>query len=215
MTFRQCCDKVNQETKERYCVLKNQSVKKTIAKIIRILTVPPIMSLTLFCVLYACGGVFANLRDFIAAIVFLSVFPSAAYALRPVIPYFRDRGRSGQRTLAMIMSCLGYVFSIVYSVIFRVGTELFTVFMTYLLSGAVLLILNKVFGIKASGHACGLMGPVAVLAYFTGWLPLVIGTGLFLLTMWGSLKIKRHTAGQFIVGAFIPVVIFFSFCMFR
>lgn len=195
--------------------MKNQSEKKLFAKIIRVLTVPPIMSLALFSVLYARGGVFNNLRDFIMAIVFLSLFPASAYALQPVFPHFRGKGRSGQRTLAMIMSCLGYVFSIIYSAVFHVGTELFTVFMTYLLSGVVLLILNKAFGVKASGHACGLMGPVAVLAYFAGWLPLVIGLALFALTMWGSLKINRHTAAQFILGAFIPVIIYFSFCMLK
>ncbi len=194
--------------------MNRKTLKRWIARSIRILTVPPLMSFILFTLLYFRGGVFETLTQYIMAVVFLTVLPLLAYPLQKVLPAFRKKGRNGQRTLAMIMSCAGYVFSILYAVTFNVGKNLMILFLTYLISGVVLLVLNKAFGVRASGHACGLMGPVAVLAYFMGWLPLVCGIVLFALTMWGSLKIRRHTAAQFLIGACIPVIVFFSLCSF-
>ena len=194
--------------------MNRKTLKRWIARGIRILTVPPLMSLILFTVLYIRGGVFGSPWQYIMSLLFLTVLPLCAYPLQKLLPSFRSKGRNGGRTLAMIMSCIGYVLSILYAVAFSVGKNLMILFLTYLISGAVLLIINKVFGVRASGHACGLMGPVAVLAYFMGWLPLVIGALLFALTMWGSLKIRRHTAFQFIIGACIPVIVFFSLCSF-
>lgn len=190
--------------------MNKKSLKRWVARVIRVLTLPSVMSALLFTILYFNTRIFGSVWEYLAAIAFLSLLPSSAYALQPILPHFKNKGRNGQRTLAMIMSCAGYVLSVVYGFVFSVSIELLTVFITYLMSGIVLLILNKVFGIKASGHASGLAGPVAVLSYFGGLLPLLCGGCVFALSMWSALKIKRHTAAQFVAGACVPTVIFFA-----
>ncbi len=185
-----------------------KSFSLILAKIVRVITVAPIMSLVLFTVLLFTGGVFENTGEYVTAILLLTVLPLTAYPLQKVLPPFKGMGRDGQRTLAMIMANVGYILSIIYALAFNVSAGLLTLFLTYLVSGAVLLVINKAFGIKASGHACGLIGPVTALAYFTGWISVAVGAVLFALVFWGSLKTGRHTVPQLICGAVVPVVVF-------
>ena len=78
------------------------------------------------------------------------------------------------------------------------------IYLEYLISGVVIFFINKCFGFRASGHACGVAGPVALMVYF-GIKALLPGVLVLALTFWASLKMKRHTAEQLLGGTAIPV----------
>ncbi len=189
--------------------------KRAFAKALRIVTVAPFMAFLAFTVMLIVGGIYESVLQYLWSLFFMVLLPLTAYPLQKVIPPFRDKGRSGQRTLAMIMANVGYIFSIVYALVADIPSELLAVFVTYVLSGASILIINKLFGFKASGHACGVAGPVGVLIYFMGSTPagivtLIAGVALICAVLWGSLKTHSHTAPQFIVGGIIPIIIFYT-----
>lgn len=163
------------------------------------------MALAVFSVLLAEANFYKSIWEYVMALIFIAVLPITAYPLQPVIPPFKSRGRKGQRALAFVMCTLGYILGVAYGIIFSVGRPIFTMLLTYLLSGVSLLAVNRVFRFKASGHACGLMGPLAALAYFIGPFALIVGLLLFAAAFWSSVYMKRHTAAQFAVGAAIPV----------
>ena len=78
------------------------------------------------------------------------------------------------------------------------------IYLEYLVSGLLILAFNKCFHLKASGHACGVAGPLALLIYFR--VPVLI-PGCFVLgfTWWASLHMKRHTPWQLLGGTLIPL----------
>ena len=110
--------------------------------------------------------------DFVGALPFyfagifcLTFLPLLAYPMQRFIPKYKHRGRDGQRSLAMIFSALGYVVGVAVAFVFGAPRELKMVFVEYLLCGISILVSSKVFKKKASGHACGVVGPVAMLVY--------------------------------------------------
>ena len=182
---------------------ENRRAVRIAAKTVRVITVPPVMALVLFTVLWLHGGIIGQVRDYICSVVLLVVLP-----LQRLLPSLREKGREAQRSLAMIMSVAGYVLGVVYALIFSTSPAILTLFLTYLISGTALLVINKLFGFKASGHACGLTGPLAALAYYTGWYVLIIGAVLLAAVVWSSLVMKRHTPLQLLAGGAVPVAAF-------
>ena len=187
---------------------ENRRAVRIAAKTVRVITVPPVMALALFTLLWLHGGIIGQVRDYICSVVLLVVLPVSAYPLQRLLPSLREKGREAQRSLAMIMSVAGYVLGVVYALIFSTSPAILTLFLTYLISGTALLVINKLFGFKASGHACGLTGPLAALAYYTGWYVLIIGAVLLAAVVWSSLVMKRHTPLQLLVGGAVPVAVF-------
>lgn len=188
---------------------------RALAKALRIITVAPFMALLAFTVMLIRGNVFNNISQYIAAVVFICALPLTAYPLQKIIPPFKYKGRKGQRTLAMIMSLIGYIAGVVYATIANTSSTLTVIFTTYLLSGLTLFIINKVFRYKASGHACGVAGPVGVLIWFmgvnpAGLLTLIIGLALLWAALWSTLKTHAHTALQFVCGGIIPIIFFYT-----
>lgn len=179
--------------------------KINIEKIIRVITVAPVMAAVALSILFILRpGMFNGTADFVMALVFLTVLPLLAYPVQPLIPYFKDKGREGQRLLAIIMAVAGYIGGIIYALARPVSKELLIVYLVYLFSGILIFILNKVIKIKASGHACGVAGPVSYLVYFLGWYALS-GIAVLALVYWASVRMKRHTLKQLIAGSVIPV----------
>ena len=162
------------------------------------------MALAAFIAFLFCDGFYKSIWEFVAAAGFIALFPILAYPLSAVIPPFK--GREGQRNLAFIMCNVGYILGVLYAVIFSAGKPVTVMLVTYLLSGSTLLLVNKLFRFKASGHGCGLMGPLAALVYFVSIKILPFGIALFALALWSSVVMKRHTLAQFVVGSAIPVV---------
>lgn len=175
------------------------------AKTIRIITIAPVMALVALSILYIFQpDVFQGTINFILSVIFLSVLPILAYPLQPFVPRFSDKGREGQRNLAIVMAVLGYLCSIVFALCLHVPKTLWLIYLTYFMSGIGILLLNKVLKIRASGHACGVVGPTSILVYFIGKKAL-FGLSVLILVYWACLKIKRHTAFQLFLGSVIPI----------
>jgi hypothetical protein len=103
----------------------------------------------------------------------------------------------------MWMASLGYIGGLTTALFLPVSKYLLIIYLTYLISGISLVLLNKVFKIKASGHACGVAGPVFSLIYFLGpWMLF----GLLLLpgVYWASLRMDRHDKSELLIGTTVP-----------
>ncbi|MBE6685006.1 MAG: hypothetical protein E7592_05090 [Ruminococcaceae bacterium] len=173
-------------------------------KMIRVATVPPIMASALFIIL----GVYKTLGlvDTLLGILFLGILPILSYPLQRFIPYYKDKGREGQRNLAIIFSVVGYILGCVLALIFDapLNTVVF-IYLDYLISGVLIAIFNKLFHLKASGHACGIVGPIAMLIYWGLYIPAAVGAVLTVFVFISSIKMKRHTFLQLLGGSAITI----------
>lgn len=177
-----------------------------LAKVLRVVTLPPMMALLSFTIIYLVKpNIFGSWVHYFLSLVFLVIFPLLAYPLQLFLPPFKNQGRKGQRNLAILMSILGYVFSVGYSFIFHVPLELKELLLSYLISGALVGLISKASNVKASGHACGVAGPIVYLIYFLGWW-YVFGVFLLLVVCWASIKTKRHNRKEFLFGSMIPLL---------
>ncbi len=183
-------------------------MKNAISKIIRVCTLASFLALVLLTTLYFCVPNCMSLTNYVMSIVFLVLLPIIAYPIQPIVPHFKDRGRDGQRTLAMIAAVVGYVLSIIYAAVSRAPLIIWEIYLTYLLSGITILVINKLFHFKASGHACGIAGPTCMLAFYIGLPAIIVGGAIYLLALGASLRMDRHTIWQFLGGTAIPIVIY-------
>lgn len=181
-----------------------KQAKRLLALIIRVATIPPVMAMLLLLILYFTRfEIFGNLLNLILAVVFLVILPVLAYPLQPVVPYFKRKGRDGQRSLAMWMASAGYVLGLITALLIPVPRDLLIIYLTYLISGVIMVLLNKVFKIKASGHACGVAGPIFSLIFFLGpWV--AFGVLLLAPVFWASLSMKRHDKSELVIGTTVP-----------
>ncbi len=144
--------------------------------------------------------VFANAAEMVISMLGLTVLPILAYPVSIMIPSIRRKGREGQRSLAMYLSTVGYLAVFVYGLVAGVGTGLMHIYAGYLFSVVILLVSNKVFHVRASGHACSVSGPLVYSGYFLGIWGIVVGVVCWGIILWASLVMKRHTLKEFILG---------------
>ncbi len=177
---------------------------KKIAYVIRVITVAPIMALVLLIVLYFNSPLtFGSTAVFLMTVFFLVVLPLLAYPLQPLVKKYKDKGREGQRTLAMIFAVAGYILGLASAIIFGAPTGVLVIYLAYMISGLLVALTNKVFHFKASGHACGIAGPFMLLVYF-GQMIGYAGLGVLIIAWIASFYMKRHTWPQLLVGTAIP-----------
>lgn len=167
------------------------------AKIIRVTTVPPVMALVLAIILFI-GKAF-TLASLLRMAACVAGFPLLAYILCWSIPALRKKGRPFERSVAIAFSVAGYAAGTLFC-IFGSGTrEELIVFLSYLISGALIAVFSALFHFKASGHAAGVAGPVMMLTVTFG--PIYLLGYLFsALVFWSSIRLKRHTLAQLLVG---------------
>ncbi len=183
--------------------------KNQAAKTLRIVTIPPLLVAVMLTLLYILRPIiFQSPVDYAMAILSLSVIPTLAYPLQSFIPGFKDGGRDAQRRLAFIFSPIGYAVGFIYALIANTSIELKFIFGTYLASVIVLLIFNKLLHIKASGHACGVFGPLIHTIYFLGlpwFLPCAFAVWA---VVWSSLYLMRHTKRELFFGGMTAMTSF-------
>ncbi len=180
----------------------SRSISRYVAKFIRVVTIPPVMVAVLIVLLSVFRpDVITSLSQSLWSIFFLSVVPTIAYPLSVMIPSVRAKGRAGQRSLAMYLSVAGYLGGCIYGTVAEVGKYLAMIFATYMISVILLLTLNKACRIKASGHACSLTGPIALMCYFLGAWWIAVGIVLYAVILWASVKMGRHTIKEFLWGS--------------
>lgn len=189
---------------------------KKLAFFVRIITVAPFMALVMMLVLhFRDPKFFGDTVELILMAFFLVVLPLLAYPLQPLIKPYKDKGREGQRTLAIIFAVSGYVLGCIFAAVLSAPENLFTIYISYLLSGAFIMLINKLLRFKASGHACGITGPFALLVYFGHSCGYVIGLPVLAAAWISSVYMKRHTNAQFISGAAIPLCVLGMIMLFK
>lgn len=180
---------------------------KKLAYAIRVITVAPFMALVMLLILYfGSPPFFFNFAAFILMVLFLVALPLLAYPLQPLIKPYRDKGREGQRTLAIIFAVAGYILGCISALVFQAPRNVFAIYLSYFLSGLFVMLINKLLHFKASGHACGITGPFMLLVYFGQSAGYFIGVPVLIISWLSSLCMKRHTTAQFIAGAVIPFI---------
>ena len=181
---------------------------RKISSIIRKATVPPVFAAALLLAAYiAYPHYFSTPWQLAAGIFFLTILPTLAYPLQKYFPHFKDKGREGQRTLAMLFSFLGYLLGTITAYVSSAPLQLKMIYLEYLLCGVAMLLINKVFHRKASGHACGIVGPVILLVYFGLYIPAIVGAVLIVPVYIASIRTKQHTAAQLVGGSVIPAAV--------
>ncbi len=176
------------------------------AKVLRALTVPPVMALLLITALYIGLGsrAFAEPVHYIEALFTLVLLPVLPYPLCAAIPSWRKKGRKLERSMAIAFSLLGYVMGLLFAV-FGGGTAIEKIlYLTYTISGLLLGIMTFAFRFKASGHTCGASGPFAMLAAsLTPWW--LLGYLAMIPIFVSSIRLRRHTLGQLLAGSCVSV----------
>lgn len=172
-----------------------------LAKLIRVISVPPVMVTGIVVALArATDVVFRTPAEALLTILFLAAVPLFAYPFSHLLPKVRARGRAGQRDLAMVLSALGYAGGWLYGYLSHVTPALLAVFTAYLFSVLLLMIFNKLLFIRASGHACSVTGPLLLAAWFIGGWIVPAAALLYALIFWASVYAGRHTRGEFLTG---------------
>lgn len=177
-----------------------------ISLIVRKLTIPPVFAIALLCaVFFMIPNGIGSVWLLFAGIFFLAGLPTLAYPLQKYMPHFKDKGRDGQRSLAMLFSFVGYLLGTIVAFAASAPTVLKIIFLEYLFCGISMLVLNKCFKLKASGHACGVIGPMIMMVYLGLYVPAAICAPFAIPVYISSIKTKRHTPKQLLGGAFIPL----------
>lgn len=187
---------------------KNQ--KNVLAKIIRAVAIPPtfVIALSIFTYIFH-PSIFRGIADLFAVIIFLALIPALAYPLAKILPRFKSMGRKGSRTLAFITSAVGYLSGAFYSFITNASNDLKFIFAGYFIALIMLTVFNKIFKLKASGHACGILGPLLYAVYFLGFIWLIPCLALGAAVVWASIYRKSHTPKELILGGLCACVGFF------
>ena len=176
---------------------------KILAKIVRIVTLPPLAALATLSVFLYCKKIV--LSEYIVGALCLTVLPMLSYVVEPLFRTEKVSKRDNQRKIAVWFSAVGYALCNISAWVMNSGGLLKTFYLTYLMSVLTILLVGKLFHVKCSGHACGFVGPLVFLGCFID--PLYFW-GLFLLAglVWASVHIKRHTVSELAIGSFIPIV---------
>ena len=174
------------------------------------MAIPPSFVLALAVLVYFLSpSAFRHVGDLAAVIISLAVIPTLAYPLAAVIPSIKAKGRSGSRSLAFVTSAVGYTLGTLYAFVTNATADLKFIFVGYILALAALTIFNKVFKLKASGHACGIFGPLLYAVYFLGIIWILPCLAIAAAVVWASVYRKSHTVKELVLGAACAFVGFF------
>ena len=199
---------------ERQNEIKTPSkTASVICKIVRVLTIPPLLIGLLLVALYCVpSGVFHSFSSLLLSLLFLSVIPTLSYLVWAIVPKWRKEGRKSQRKLAFVFSIGGYFGGVIYALVAELTWGLRVILFTYFVSVVILTLINKLTVFHASGHGCGVTGPLLLPAFFLHplWiLPSLVMLGVVYLS---SLVLKRHTLKELVAGSAAAVVAF-VFCL--
>lgn len=173
----------------------------TAAKVIRVITVPPVMVAGMLGILYGTRRtIFSGGGELVLSLLFLAIAPALAYPAQKILPAYRDKGREGQRNLAFLFSFAGYAAALIYGLAAKSSDALKLIFGTYFFSVVLLIVLNKALRLRASGHAASIAGPLIFLCYFLGGLMILPCVALYGLILWASVSLKRHSVPEFLWG---------------
>ena len=120
-------------------------MKNTFAKIIRIISVPPVMITFLLVILNTTRpDIFRNNVEVLTSIILLGIVPVLAYPFQLLSSSLEDKGRIMQRKLAFIFSLIGYATALLWAILVHTSKELLMICATYVISVVLLTFFNKV-----------------------------------------------------------------------
>lgn len=183
-------------------------MKRKLAKIIRIITIPPVEIFVMLTILYRTyGNIFASTKEFFLAVLFLAVIPMCAYIV-PAKSSDKEAARNHQRNLAFAFNFLSYLAAVLIGYFASFSHMLLQILTAYFLSVLLLTLLNKVAHIRASGHACSCTLPYLILSFYFGSIALFICLILYFAEFWASVELKRHTKSEFLIGSLTACLTF-------
>lgn len=182
---------------------------KKLAKMIRVLTIAPILALLLINVLYfAKPNSFIGIGNYLFMTFTISLLPPLAYPIQRKFKIFKGDMRKGERNLSIIFSIIGYFAGFLFMLIANTTDIEKIIYLTYLFSGVGIAVFSFLIKVRASGHMCGVAGPIVIILSIFGmehiYLIMLLGG-----VIWASLYLKRHTANELIFGSLIPVIAYF------
>ncbi len=179
---------------------------KTVAKFISFLTLVPVVALFVINILFQYDSSFfgEGYTWYAVSLLCLVIIPILAYPLKRVLPGYKEGGREEERKLAFITGVFGQVFGFILSLLFNAPKGVRFLFTSYLVAGILLTVSNLKTPYRASGHACGVAGPIAILVHVIGK-KLLMGFLLMPLVFWARLKLKRHSIKELMFGTAVGV----------
>lgn len=187
--------------------MEKNKILYLLSKITRILTLAPILALSSSLIIYfSKSNYYASVGSFITSILLLVILPLLAYPLFYIVKKFKEKGRPFQRKLAIIFAYISYLLIFILSFIFNDSWNIRIYYLTYLISGIVILLSSKFFHFNISGHAAGVVGPIVYLSFYVSPFYL-FALLLFVLVIISSLYMKRHTFIELIIGGLLPTSI--------
>lgn len=179
-------------------------MKQKIAYLISSLFTVPMVALLVLTIMWfdnSKANFNNNLYYYLNSILFFTVIPFSAYIFARSIPRFKIGGRETERKLAFIFGIFGYVLGNITLIFMEKPTKaMIGLYLSYLVSALILAFINKVVKFKASGHACGITGPIVAINFISGIKMLYLAL-LIPIVMWSRLVLKRHDIKQLLVGA--------------
>ena len=183
-------------------------MREKTAKIIRIITIPPIEVFVMLLILYGSRREeFGTSGNLMMAILFLSVIPICSYPIA-ARKKNQEENRNNQRKMAFVFNFLSYMAAMLIGYYVGCNKMLQSIFNSYFLAVMILTIINKVFKIRASGHACSCTLPYLILSYYLGWIAAAICLVCYLAEFWASVELKRHTVKEFLLGSVVACMVF-------
>lgn len=183
----------------------SSAAKIKLATAVRIISVAPLVALAAVLAMCFCADdIVTDPWQAVVIAVSLTLLPVLAYPVHLAVPKLREKGRDGQRTLAIIFSCVGYAVLTVVALAANFSPKLLIFALTYLFSG-VALFACRLFKLRPSGHCCGFVGPVAYLVVFVSPY-FAFATLLAVPVVWACVALGRHTVAQCVVGSLVPIV---------
>lgn len=189
---------------------------KKLAFILRIITIPPLMALSLITILLIRQQV--DIYTFIILFLFLVILPSLSYLLEHKFKIYKkikheENDRTCYRNMSIIVSFFSYTILLFLIFFNNYPTIVKLLVLTYFISIVLMSLSTFILKIKASGHMCGFSGPVFFLSFTISYWFLFLYL-LITIVIYSSLKLKRHTISEIIIGFFIPILSFLiSYCI--
>lgn len=184
-------------------------MKDRIAGVIRKITVPPELAAAMLLIFrMTFGESFISWPLLAAEMLFLVLVPVSAYPIS-MRKDAKNGGRESQRKLAFIMNLFGYGCALAAGIAGNGSQMLLAVLWGYFLAVILLILLNKLAGIRASGHACSCTLPYLFFCRYLGIEAVFACLLLYLAEFWASVRLKRHTAKEFLLGSLTALFSFF------
>lgn len=185
------------------------NVIDTVAKVIRVITVPAVTSGCAMGLLWLSQTpIYRGAADYLVVLLGLTVVPLLSYVVTGAVHSLRKKGRETQRKFAMYFSAAGYLLCFAYAMCTPTTAAYRVICCTYLISIVLLLVLNKGMHFKASGHACSTAGPLVAMGYFLGGWAVPAGVAVCALVIWASLETRQHRFWELMTGSAVSGVTF-------